>query len=62
MGFPRSPFIPLLALGCVFLLPADTAIAQSTVEGTVTLRERDSMEQTRIPIADLTIHLMKLIH
>ena len=32
------------------------------LEGTVTLRERDSMEQTRIPIADLTIHLMKRIH
>ena len=32
------------------------------LEGTVTLRERDSMEQTRIPIDELTIHLMKQIH
>ena len=32
------------------------------LEGTVTLRERDSMEQTRIPIDELTIHLMKRIH
>ena len=30
-------------------------------EGTVTLRERDSMEQTRIAIADLPAHLLGLI-
>jgi len=31
-------------------------------EGTVTLRERDSMEQTRIKIADLAAHLLQRIH
>jgi len=30
-------------------------------EGTVTLRERDSMEQIRIPITDLVAHLLPLI-
>ncbi len=31
-------------------------------EGTVTVRERDSMEQTRIPIAELAAHLLQRIH
>ena len=31
-------------------------------EGTITLRERDSMEQTRIKIEDLPAHLLQRIH
>ena len=32
------------------------------LEGTVTLRERDSMKQERIAITDLAAHLLQRIH
>ena len=44
------------AIGTPFCITIDN---QTKEDNTVTVRERDSMEQYRLPIADLTVELMK---
>ena len=44
------------AIGTPFCITIDN---QTKEDNTVTVRERDTMQQYRLPIADLTVELMK---